>query len=434
MTRAKSKSRQTTPTRNEPRVGAADNELLIYGEIGARWYGEGIEAKDVASFCRDYGAGDEIVVRIHSPGGDVFEGVAIAAQLRSCAARKVVKIDGACFSIASVIAMCGDEVRIGESAMMMIHDPWTWCAGNARDLRDVADRLDKIGEAAVAKAYVRKTGMSDDEVLKLMAAETWLSAEEALEQGFVDAIDPLETREAEEETDDENVAALVKKAFAGLKSVPDEARRLAADAISRGRAMASREPLPGMRVAAMATKTPPATERGAPTEPENDMDLKEAQAALDKANQDLGAANARADEQKARAEKAEAENVKLLAANAAHEAQNAALAKQRDEAAEELKTLKTDAAKAAAEAQAKILAAEVDALVGVKIDPAERDTFLELAVSNRALFDKMVNQRAVMTILNADPAGIGPDPKPAPLGAADNGEGLAKRVSARATS
>src|SRR5690625_2640779 len=109
-------------------------------------------------------------------------------MLKRHKAHVTVYVDGLAASVASVIAMAGDEVIMPANAMMMIHDPWTWGAGNAKQFRKLADDLDKIGESIVA-AYEGKTGLSSEEITSIMDAETWLTASEAVEMGFADTIE-----------------------------------------------------------------------------------------------------------------------------------------------------------------------------------------------------------------------------------------------------
>lgn len=118
--------------------GAA--EISIYEEIG----GFGITAKKFAEDLKALGDVSHIDLRIHSPGGDVFEGIAIYNLLRNHPAEITVYIDGVAASMASVVAMAGDRVVMPENAMMMIHKPWGISGGNAGDMRDYADLLDKV--------------------------------------------------------------------------------------------------------------------------------------------------------------------------------------------------------------------------------------------------------------------------------------------------
>jgi ATP-dependent Clp protease protease subunit len=130
----------------------------------------------------------ELTVRINSPGGSVFDGVAINNALKRHPASVTVWIDGIAASIASMIAMAGDEVVMPENAMLMLHDPSGLVAGTAADMRATADALDKMATAMIA-AYRDKSDAGDAEIAALMAAETWLSAEEAVELGLADRVE-----------------------------------------------------------------------------------------------------------------------------------------------------------------------------------------------------------------------------------------------------
>lgn len=165
---------------------AADGvaEILIYDEIGAF----GITAKQFADDLKAVGKPNTITLRINSPGGSVFDGIAIHNSLKRLSARKTVWIDGIAASIASVIAMAGDEIVMPENAMMMIHDPAGVVAGTAPEMRAMADALDRI-KGGLVTAYRDRTGKADDEVEQLMAAETWMTATEAVSAGFADRVD-----------------------------------------------------------------------------------------------------------------------------------------------------------------------------------------------------------------------------------------------------
>ncbi len=130
----------------------------------------------------------ELTVRINSPGGSVFDGVAIYNALKRHRAKVTVWVDGIAASIASMIAMAGDEVVMPENAMLVLHYPSGLVAGTATDMRATADALDKMAAAMVA-AYRDKSGAGDTEIEALMAAETWLSAEEAVELGLADRVE-----------------------------------------------------------------------------------------------------------------------------------------------------------------------------------------------------------------------------------------------------
>ncbi|MGH6900187.1 MAG: head maturation protease, ClpP-related [Geminicoccaceae bacterium] len=160
-------------------------EIVIYDEIGAF----GIPAKVFLDELKALGPVAELTVRINSPGGSVFDGVAIYNALKRHGAAITVWIDGIAASIASMIAMAGDEVVMPENAMLVLHDPSGLVVGTASDMRTTADALDKMAAGMVA-AYRDKSGAGDAEIEALMAAETWLSAEEAVELGFADRVEP----------------------------------------------------------------------------------------------------------------------------------------------------------------------------------------------------------------------------------------------------
>jgi ATP-dependent Clp protease protease subunit len=157
---------------------------VIYDEIGAF----GIPAKAFLDELKALGPVAELTLRINSPGGSVFDGVAIYNALKRHQARITVWIDGIAASIASMIAMAGDEVVMPENAMLVLHDPSGLVAGTAADMRAAADALDKMA-ASMTAAYRDKSGAGDEEITALMAAETWLSAEEAVELGLADRVE-----------------------------------------------------------------------------------------------------------------------------------------------------------------------------------------------------------------------------------------------------
>jgi ATP-dependent protease ClpP protease subunit len=161
-------------------------EILIYGAIGASFWEDSITAKQFSDELKKMDASiKEVDLRINSPGGDVFEGYAIANRIKQHSAKFTIYIDGLAASIASIIAIAGDEVVIGEGAQMMIHSAWTVAMGNARDLEKVIDRLGEIDEQLIS-LYVKKTGKSRAEIRDMVEKETWLNADEAVEMGFAD--------------------------------------------------------------------------------------------------------------------------------------------------------------------------------------------------------------------------------------------------------
>ena len=161
----------------------AEVDLDIYDEIG----GFGITA---AAFKRDldnFKGAKRINLRIHSPGGSVFDGLAIHGSLKRHPATVHVTIDGLAASIASVIAMAGDEIAIPENAFMMIHEPWTMTVGDAEELRQSADLLDKV-RTSLLSVYAERTGIDRDEIAAMLEAETWMDGNEAVAKGFADRL------------------------------------------------------------------------------------------------------------------------------------------------------------------------------------------------------------------------------------------------------
>lgn len=161
-------------------------EILIYDEIGASFWGEGVSAKQ---FVKDLAGleASQITVRINSAGGDVFDGLAIYNALRRHDASIVTQIDSLAASIASIIALAGEDVRMADNAFFMIHDPSGIEWGTAEDMRKMADLLDKVG-GSLANVYADKTGKPVAEIQDWMKAETWFDGEEAKAAGFVDAL------------------------------------------------------------------------------------------------------------------------------------------------------------------------------------------------------------------------------------------------------
>jgi ATP-dependent Clp protease protease subunit len=166
------------------RAQARGAEIVIYDEIGAF----GIPAKAFLDELKELGPVADLTVRINSPGGSVFDGIAIYNALKRHDARITVWVDGIAASIASVIAMAGDEVVMPENAMLMIHDPSALVIGTAADMRGMADALDKM-KAGMVAAYRDKSGRDDAEIEALMQAEAWLSAEEAVDLGLADRVE-----------------------------------------------------------------------------------------------------------------------------------------------------------------------------------------------------------------------------------------------------
>lgn len=168
--------------------------LRLYDVIDS-WGGVwGISAKEFASALDDLGDDvTEIRLHINSPGGEVFEGVAILNALRNHKARVVAVVDGLAASAASFVAMGADEVVMGRNSELMIHDAWGIGLGNAEDMRDLADRLDHLSNN-VASIYAEKAGGTTADWRAHMLAETWYSAEEAVAAGLADRIEKAQDK------------------------------------------------------------------------------------------------------------------------------------------------------------------------------------------------------------------------------------------------
>ena len=168
-----------------PPVGPEDPaEICIFDEIG----GFGIGATQFDADLKALGSPAHITVRIHSPGGSIVDGLAIYNMLKNHAAKKTVRIDGLAASMASVVAMAGDEIVMPKTALMMIHNPWTLAMGDAEELRNEADVLDRMKQTLVA-AYASKTGIPSPDIEKMMDDEKWMDGEEAVALKFATRMD-----------------------------------------------------------------------------------------------------------------------------------------------------------------------------------------------------------------------------------------------------
>jgi ATP-dependent Clp protease protease subunit len=229
-------------------VKGARGSIHLYDVIGG-W--DGITAKGVLEALADLKAGGAkaLDVHVHSPGGDVFEGVAIHQAIRAWdgGGDRTVHVDGLCASIASVIAMAGDTIKMAPHAMIMIHEPKGVAMGNAEELHKSANRLEAMS-AVMAGVYAKRTGLDEAECLNMISKETWMTAADAKAKGFADEIvgedeaeaedepeakepvEPVEPDEEdpEEEEEDEDEAEAKFKAVAGAlyRGAPPAAEKL----------------------------------------------------------------------------------------------------------------------------------------------------------------------------------------------------------------
>lgn len=175
----------------------------ILDEIGL-W---GVNASDFINDVKNAGDVSEINVSINSPGGNVFDGLAIYNYLRNHKATVNVDVLALAASAASVIAMAGDNITMPEDAFLMIHAPYTASVGNADEMRKTADVLDKIQDTLI-NIYETKTGLDRESISNMVATETWISGSDAVDMGFANSVT------------DQAIAALAKGFEKNFKSVP----------------------------------------------------------------------------------------------------------------------------------------------------------------------------------------------------------------------
>jgi len=165
----------------------ADATISIFDVIGEDGWTGGVTANRISAALRSIGNRD-VIVRINSPGGDMFEGIAIYNLLRTHPAKVTVEVLGWAASAASIIAMAGDVIRMGLGSFMMVHNAWGLVIGNRHDLREAASLFDGF-DAALADIYEARTGIDRVGIERLMDAETFMTAAQAVEYGFADAVD-----------------------------------------------------------------------------------------------------------------------------------------------------------------------------------------------------------------------------------------------------
>ncbi|MFZ3002070.1 MAG: head maturation protease, ClpP-related [Undibacterium umbellatum] len=158
--------------------------LYVYDIIDSYW---GVAAKDVAEALSGLAGDTTLHVRINSPGGDVFEGRAISTLLKEFSGKTVAHVDALAASAATTVALGCDEIIMADGAYFMIHNAWCVAIGNKKDMQDMYALLDKM-DGTIANDYAVKSAKSIDEIKVLMDAETWFTAQEAVDIGLVDSI------------------------------------------------------------------------------------------------------------------------------------------------------------------------------------------------------------------------------------------------------
>lgn len=167
---------------------SGEPEIEFYGPISEySWWGDEITPNMFKDDLEKHGGGGPVTIRIHSPGGDVFAASAIRAMIADYPGKVTTRIDGLCASAATYVAMAGDHVVMQDSAFFMIHDPWTITIGGVEELKTMINFLKTIKDGIV-ETYQNKTHMDAEELARMMSNETWMTARQAQEKGFVDEV------------------------------------------------------------------------------------------------------------------------------------------------------------------------------------------------------------------------------------------------------
>lgn len=220
-----------------------DNSISVFDVIGQDYWGEGVTAKRIAGALRAMNGAD-VTVNINSPGGDMFEGLAIYNLLREYKGRVTVKVLGIAASAASIIAMAGDDIQIGRGAFLMIHNCWVYAMGNRHDFAELAQSLEPF-DTAMADIYAARSGLDMAAVQKLMDAESYIVGSDAVAKGLADS---LLSADAVSDGDESPAAALRKlDALLAKTNTPRSERRKLIKALSGGMpgAVTTHEGTPG---------------------------------------------------------------------------------------------------------------------------------------------------------------------------------------------
>jgi ATP-dependent protease ClpP protease subunit len=170
------------------RAEASNSAVVrIFGDIGDSWVGDSVSAAQFAADLEEMGDVQALEVRLNSPGGDMFDGVAIYNTLRNHPAKVTAYVDGLAASAASVIAMGADELVMGTGTQLMIHDAWALSIGNADEMRAQAAVMDQLSDS-MADIYADRTGGTPGEWRDAMRAESWYGADEAVQAGLADRV------------------------------------------------------------------------------------------------------------------------------------------------------------------------------------------------------------------------------------------------------
>ncbi|NIZ63294.1 peptidase [Sedimentitalea sp. CY04] len=224
-----------------------DNSITMLGTIEPSYGDDTVTAKRVSAALRKIGADNPVDIFINSPGGDVFEGLAIYSMLLEHKGKVTVKVLGLAASAASIVAMAADELQIMRSAFLMIHNTWVCACGDKHAFREVANWLDPF-DSALADIYHARTGIEKPDVTTMLDKETWIGGADAVERGFADSLLGAEQ---------------VSQGVGNASNLSPDAAKIKADLLmARGNAPRSmrRELL-----AALQSGTPSAAEPGTPS-------------------------------------------------------------------------------------------------------------------------------------------------------------------------
>ncbi|KEY44940.1 MULTISPECIES: head maturation protease, ClpP-related [Citrobacter] len=207
-----------------------DNTISIFDVIGKDYWDEGVTAKRISGALRSMNGAD-VIVNINSPGGDMFEGLAIYNLLREYQGKVTVKVLGIAASAASIIAMAGDDIQIGRGAFLMIHNCWVFAIGNRHDFAELAESLAPF-DRAMADIYSARSGLDMGTVEKLMDAESYIGGSDAVDKGLADGLLSAD----EVAGGDESPSAALRKldALLAKTNTPRSERRKLIKALSGG--------------------------------------------------------------------------------------------------------------------------------------------------------------------------------------------------------
>ncbi|WP_323493156.1 head maturation protease, ClpP-related [Klebsiella pneumoniae] len=198
-----------------------DNSISIFDVVGRDYWDEGVTAKRISGVLRSMNGAD-VTVNINSPGGDMFEGLAIYNLLREYQGKVTVKVLGIAASAASIIAMAGDDIQIGRGAFLMIHNCWVVAMGNRHDFAELSTSLEPF-DTAMADIYSARSGLDIATVQQLMDAESYIGGSDAVEKGLADS---LLSADAVSDGDDSPSSALRKlDALLAKTNTPRSERR-----------------------------------------------------------------------------------------------------------------------------------------------------------------------------------------------------------------